>query len=107
MRFGTLAAHGSASLSSRLIQVQSADTKRESLDRMAAIAEAEKENARIALSYVARDSRIGYANAGRNDNEGVARGGIYSAESIRKKIEQIEHMLHEEIPAFRRAQGLN
>ena len=74
---------------------------------MAAIAEAEKENARINLSYVAKDSRVGYAKAGRNDNEGVAYGGIYSAESIRKKIVKIERMLHEETPAFRRAQGLN
>ena len=66
---------------------------------MAAIGRAELENARQALPCVCADSRIGYANSGRNDQEGVPRAGIYSAVAIRKKIAQVQRVLDVEIPA--------
>ncbi len=68
---------------------------RERNDRasMRTIAESELENARSVLPFVAADSRLGYANSGRNDQEGVPRAGIYSAGSIEKKIQQLERSL--------------
>lgn len=89
-----------------LNRVQSADEKRQCLNRMVSIAEAEIQNAKSVLPFISSDSRLGYANSGKNDNEGVARGGIYTPRSIEKKIAQVERVLREEIPAYRRAHGL-
>ena len=61
--------------------------------RMRAIAREELENARAVLPFVVEDSRLGYANSGQSGQEGVARAGIYSPGSIRKKIQQLEQAL--------------
>jgi len=74
---------------------------------MIRVAQAEIRNAREALPYVRADSRLGYANSGKGDQSGVSRAGIYSPGSIEKKIAQVERMLHEEIPAYRQAKGLD
>lgn len=68
---------------------------RERNDRlqMRSIAESELANARAVLPWVTADSRLGYANSGRNDQEGVPRAGIYSPGSIVKKIRQLERSL--------------
>ncbi len=82
----------------RLRSDASVETRRNALEEMAAIGRAELENARQALPCVCADSRIGYANSGRNDQEGVPRAGIYSAVAIRKKIAQVQRVLDVEIP---------
>ena len=81
----------------------SVETRRHALDQMAAIGRAELENARQAIPCVCADSRIGYANSGRNDQEGVPRAGIYSAVAIRKKIAQVQRVLEVEIPAAQKS----
>ena len=78
----------------------------EALDRMAAIARAELDNAQAALPIVCADSRIGYANSGRNDQTGVPRAGIYSPGAVEKKILQLRKLLDEQIPAERERRGL-
>ncbi|HLJ17658.1 MAG TPA: hypothetical protein VKV15_24390 [Bryobacteraceae bacterium] len=91
-------------------QLQAATDKkkaRDLLDSMIRVAQAEIRNAREALPYVRADSRLGYANSGKGDQSGVSRAGIYSPGSIEKKIAQVERMLHEEIPAYRQAKGLD
>ncbi|MCX6622218.1 MAG: hypothetical protein NTY38_14345 [Acidobacteria bacterium] len=65
--------------------------------RMRAIAEAELQNARAVLPFIANDSRLGYANSGRNDQEGVPRAGIYSPGAIRQKIDQVQKLLDEQL----------
>ena len=75
------------------------------LDEMSSVARAEIRNAQEALPGVCADSRLGYANSGRNEQIGVPRAGIYSAGSIRKKIAQVMRMLAEEIPQYRRKLG--
>lgn len=67
--------------------------ERNDRDAMRAIATSELANARRVLPFVAADSRLGYANSGRNDQEGVPRAGIYTPESIEKKIRQLERSL--------------
>jgi hypothetical protein len=76
----------------------------EVLDEMVKLVEAELHNARETLPHVCADSRLGYANSGRNDQTGVPRAGIYSPGSILKKIAQLERLLQEEIPAYRVSQ---
>ncbi|HZT32286.1 MAG TPA: hypothetical protein VFA33_20530 [Bryobacteraceae bacterium] len=80
---------------------------REWITAMAAVAAAERDNARDSLPFVRADSRLGYANSGKNDQTGVARGGIYSPASIEKKIAQVNRLLREQIPAWRRTHGLD
>ncbi len=65
--------------------------------QMARVARAELANAREAAPLVAADSRLGYANSGRNEQTGVARAGIYSAVMIEKKIAQVERLLRTEL----------
>lgn len=79
----------------------------EILESMTQVAEAEIRNAKEVLPYVQADSRLGYANSGKNDQAGVPRAGIYSPVSIEKKIVQVEKMLREDIPSYRRTKGLN
>jgi hypothetical protein len=80
---------------------QEKDTSRrlELLDALENVARSELENARNVLPVVSADSRLGYANAG--SSTGVPRGGIYSPDSIRKKIAQVERLLNEDIPERR------
>jgi hypothetical protein len=80
----------------------SVEHRRRALDEMAAIARAEVDNAGGAVPSVCADSRLGYANSGKNDQEGVPRAGIYSATAIRKKIAQVERVLQTDIPAARK-----
>jgi hypothetical protein len=75
------------------------DAARRILDRMAETARHELENAQQALAYVKADSRLGYAQSG--DTSGVGRGGIYSPQSIEKKIRSVRRLLDAEIPAYR------
>jgi hypothetical protein len=77
------------------------------LDSMTEVAGAELQNAREVLPFVRADSRLGYANSAGREQIGVARGGIYSPRAIEKKIAQVERMLREELPAYRRANGLD
>jgi len=63
-------------------------------------------NAHEALPFVCGDSRLGYANSGKSELIGVPRGGIYSAVSIRKKIAQVQRMIDQDIPEYRRRRGL-
>ncbi len=76
------------------------------LSSMADVAVEELRNAREVLPFVREDSRLGYANSAGSEQIGVVRGGIYSPRAIEKKIAQVERMLREEIPAYRRAHGL-
>lgn len=78
---------------------------RRALDRMVAIAIAERENAEAALPVVYADSRIGFANSGRMDQEGVPRAGIYSPGAIQKKIDQVTRLIEVELPAVRKRLG--
>ncbi|MPY88769.1 MAG: hypothetical protein GEU99_12675 [Luteitalea sp.] len=71
-------------------------------DALEEIARKELDNAQQALEVVRRDSRLGYANSGGSSQTGVPRGGIYSPGSIEKKIEQVERLLREDIPARKR-----
>jgi len=74
------------------------DEARQDLERqMARVARAELANAREAAPLAAADSRLGYANSGKNDQAGVARAGIYSAAMIEKKIAQVERLLRTEL----------
>jgi hypothetical protein len=77
------------------------DQKLQSLDKMAEIAQRELENSQQALVYVKADSRLGYANSGLKETIGVGRGGIYSPQSIEKKISSVRRLLDTEIPAAR------
>jgi hypothetical protein len=79
-----------------------ASRRRDALDRMTAIAKAELANAKAALPLVCADSRIGFANSGKMDQEGVPRAGIYSAGAIEKKIAQLNQLIDIEIPAARK-----
>jgi len=74
-------------------------------DQLRDIARAELVNAREALQIVSQDSRLGYANSGGSNQTGVPRGGIYSPGSIEKKIQQVKHLLEEEIPEYQRRLG--
>lgn len=94
------------SLREELRAAQDKGKARAALDAMAGVANEELRNAREVLPFIRADSRLGYANSAGNEQIGVARGGIYSPWAIEKKIAQVERMLHEEIPAYRRAQGL-
>ena len=69
-------------------------TRDKILAEMRTVAEAELANAREALVVCRRDSRIGYASGG------ARVGGLYTPALIRWKIEQVEHMLREEMPKF-------
>lgn len=93
-------------LRQELIATNGSEKARDLLNRMTAIANDEIHNARTALPFVCADSRLGYANSGKSDQEGVPRAGIYSPGSIEKKITQVERMLREEIPAYRKSHGL-
>lgn len=93
-------------LRQELLPTTDVEKARDLLDRMTAIANEEIHNARTALPYVCADSRLGYANSGKSDQEGVPRAGIYSPGSIEKKIAQVERMLRKEIPDYRKAHGL-
>lgn len=73
----------------------------QALDQMAAIAQRELQNAQQALVYVKADSRLGYANSGLKETIGVGRGGIFSPQSIEKKIRSVRRLLDAEIPAAR------
>jgi hypothetical protein len=75
------------------------------LDEMVSVARAELENAQRALPAVCADSRLGYANSGKNDQTGVPRAGIYSPGSIEKKMAQLRRLLDHDIPQYRRAKG--
>ena len=79
----------------------------EALDAMTKIAKAERENAKAALPLVCADSRVGFANSGQMDQEGVPRAGIYSPGSIEKKIEQVTRLIDVELPAMRKTRGLH
>lgn len=72
------------------------------LDQLETLAEQERANAREILPFIARDSRLGYANSGGSSQTGVPRGGIYSPRSIEKKIEQVNRLLQEELPEYRK-----
>lgn len=72
------------------------------LDQLKMIAEAELANSRQAVAVVAADSRLGYANSAASSHIGVPRAGIYTPGSIKKKIAQVERLLQEEIPEYRR-----
>ncbi len=80
---------------------------REILNSMEQVAKDELENTRQVLPYVKADSRLGYANSGKNDQTGVPRAGIYSPGSIEKKILQVEHILLYDMPEYKTAHGLN
>ena len=74
------------------------------LDQMAEIAQRELENSQQALVYVKADSRLGYAQTG--DTSGVGRGGIFSPQSIEKKIRSVRRLLDTDIPASRAKLGV-
>jgi hypothetical protein len=76
------------------------------LGEMISVARAELKNGQEALPFVCADSRLGYANSGKSEQIGVPRAGIYSAGSIRKKIAQVQRLLDEDIPEYRRHRGL-
>jgi hypothetical protein len=76
----------------------------ELLDALENVARSELENAKNVLPIVGADSRLGYANAG--SSTGVPRGGIYSPDSIRKKIAQVERLLSDDIPKRRARLGV-
>jgi hypothetical protein len=82
------------------------DRAAEALDKLIRIAKAERENAKAALPFVCADSRIGFANSGQMDQEGVPRAGIYSPGSIQKKIEQVTRLIDVELPAIGKSRGL-
>jgi hypothetical protein len=90
----------------RLENAAGANRAAEALDAMTRIAKAERENAKTALPFVCADSRIGFANSGQMDQEGVPRAGIYSPGSIEKKIEQVTRLIDVELPAMRKNRGL-
>ncbi len=77
------------------------DRRSRILDQMAEIAESELLNSQQALPYVKVDSRLGYANSGLKETIGVGRGGIFSPQSIEKKIRSVRRLLDTEIPAAR------
>lgn len=71
------------------------------LDRLAETAQREMENSQQALEYVKADSRLGYANSGLKETIGVGRGGVFTPQSIEKKIRSVRRLLDTEIPASR------
>lgn len=81
------------SLREQLSGTGEATARKHLFRQMEQVARSELDNARSALPVVCADSRIGYANSGRNEQTGVARGGIWSAAAVRKKIAQVERML--------------
>ncbi|HWB99794.1 MAG TPA: hypothetical protein VG672_23965 [Bryobacteraceae bacterium] len=93
-------------LRDRLLATGDPAKARETLAELIAVAQAERANAVQVLPFIQADSRLGYANSGKNDQTGVARGGIYSAVSIQKKIAQVDRLLGQEIPAWRRTHHL-
>jgi hypothetical protein len=94
-------------LREELVRTQDSARAGELLDQMTKIAQAELQNAREVLPSLCADSRLGYANSGKNDQAGVPRAGIYSPGSVQKKITQVERLLREDIPEYRRKHGLN
>jgi hypothetical protein len=94
-------------LREELVKTQDRTKAGSLIDQMTAIAQAELQNARDVLPSVCADSRLGYANSGKNDQAGVPRAGIYSPGSIQKKITQVERLLREDIPEYRRTHNLN
>ncbi len=85
------------SLREQLASTSGAAERKNLYREMERVARAELDNARQALPAVCADSRIGYANSGRNEQTGVARGGIWSPSAVRKKIAQVERMLDREL----------
>ena len=77
------------------------DRRSQILDQMAEIARRELENSQQALPYVKADSRLGYANSGLKETIGVGRGGIFSPQSIEKKMRSLRRLIDTEIPAAR------
>ena len=90
----------------KLWQERTPSVASELIDQLVQVAQAELANSRQALAVVSRDSRLGYANSSNGETIGVARGGINSPGTIEKKIHQVERLLEDDIPDYRRKRGL-
>jgi len=90
----------------KLWQEKTPSVASELIDQLVQVAQAELANSRQALAVVSRDSRLGYANSSNGETIGVARGGINSPGTIEKKIHQVERLLEDDIPDYRRKRGL-
>lgn len=85
----------------QLMVAQDRNQKEKILRQMAEVAQREIENAEQALPYVKADSRLGYANSGKGEQMGVGRGGIFTPQSIEKKIVSLHRLLETDLPHYR------
>jgi hypothetical protein len=76
----------------RLLEAETAEEKRAAGDELERIGREELQAAREGLPMFLCDSRLGYLNQGR---------GVFTAQTILHKIEQLEKILNSELPALR------
>ncbi len=81
----------------RLVHSEDRESRRNLLSQMETILRKEIERTRLSLETSMRDSRLGYE---------MEMDYVYAPHVLRAKLEVLDHVLKEEIPEFRKEEGL-